>query len=284
MPGYHLPPRTNCRKGLGLIILGITLTIGLLFYLQELNIREKQSYLGVPRAEKFLSQQGMARIFRNEGFMLGYSEIRRNPLWVSYRLEAQKTYKVGKRPRHFRTDQRSLARVNPKDYKHSGYDRGHLAPNYAIARQYGRQGQLETFLMTNITPQKRNLNQKLWQRLEEVEIDYFARWFDQIWIITGPIFDNSPSYLESGVEIPDAFYKIFAIPGNRPRLIAFITPQMVHGQEPLNHFLTTVDEIEQRTGLDFFHQLEDKLEQELESGIDAKGWRLEQVAKLPPRY
>lgn len=266
-----------------ILTLVIGLVAGLFWYLQERQIREGHAYAGIPQAQG-LSIQNFARILRNEGFMLGYSEFRQNPLWVTYQLKDSQGRRVGKRPKNFQPDYRTLSRTEQQDYAHSGYDRGHMAPNYAIARQYGRQAQLDSFLMSNITPQKQRLNQKLWQRLEEVEINYFTRWFGQVWIITGPIFDDQATYLPSGIEIPDAFYKVFAIPGDRPRLLAFIMPQEVDGHEPLDRFLTSVDEIEELTGLDLFHRLEDGLEEQLESAIDTTEWRLEEVARLPPRY
>lgn len=277
-------PLTRRRHRLVLLGLAVCFITTLALYLQELSSREEYAYAGIPRAADLISTQTLIRIFRNHGFMLGYSEIRHNPLWVTYHLESNRKQRVGKRPRFFHADNRSLTRVGPDDYLNSGYDRGHLAPNYAIARQYGREAQLDTFLMTNITPQKRRLNQKVWQRLEEVEIDYFTRWFGEIWVITGPIFDDQASYLASGVEIPDAFYKIFAVPGNRPRMLGFIIPQEVEGREPLDRFLASIDEIEGLTGLDFFHQLEDSLEEETEASIRTDGWRLEEVTRLPPRY
>jgi hypothetical protein len=36
---------------------------------------------------------------------------------------------------------------------------------------YGPKAQLETFLMSNVVPQRPNLNQKMWEQLEEIEID-----------------------------------------------------------------------------------------------------------------
>lgn len=56
-------------------------------------------------------------------------------------------------------------------------------------------------------------------------------------------------------------------------VLAFIIPQNVTGQEPLAGFLTSVDTVELETGLDLFSDLEDGMENRLESE-SAKGmWR-----------
>jgi endonuclease G len=144
--------------------------------------------------------------------------------------------------------------------------------------------------MTNVTPQKPYLNEKLWERLEEVEIDYFAKQFGTVWVFTGPIFDNKIERLKSSfrVEIPDRFYKIYLAPpiknGQPLRMLAFIMPQHVRGNEPLDRFIVSVDEVEHQSGFDFFHELEDAFEEKLESSIDPKAWNLKTVSRLPARY
>ena len=48
-------------------------------------------------------------------------------------------------------------------------------------------------------------------------------------------------------------------------MYAAIMPNAAIGDEPLASFLTTVDEVERKTGLDFFSGLEDDEERSLES-------------------
>ncbi|MDD5274485.1 MAG: DNA/RNA non-specific endonuclease [Methylovulum sp.] len=251
--------------------------------------RPAMTFKGVPQTTDWHQANSWFRVLRNKGFILGYSDLRGNPLWVMYNLHPVPDSAPNlHRPSHFSPDWRGLDRVTHESYTSSGYDRGHLAPNYAMSRLYGTAAQANSFLMTNIAPQKPHLNQQWWQRLESVEIDYFARQFSQVWVVTGPVFDPQVERLKTAwsVEIPDAFYKIYITepkPGKFYTL-AFLVPQNVQGKEPLDQFLTSIDTIESKTGLDFFYELDDDIENRLEATIDASPWQLQKVARLPPRY
>lgn len=266
--------------------------IGVLWYSYEFFMaRPAMSYMGVPivNASTPTSQvnTGFSHIMRNQGYMLEYSEQLKNPLWVTYKVTA-KQMDSGKRPSGFSKDWRSFASVSHQDYTGSGYDRGHMAPNYVIASRYGRSAQKETFLMTNITPQKPRLNQKSWQRLEEVIANDFSKWHGDFWVVTGPIFSKNPKTLKSSdVSIPKAFYKILikpTTPETPAKSLAFIFPQNAKAKSSLMNFVTTIDEVEAQTGIDFFHQLEDDFEERLESSKTPQAWRLKEVANRPSRY
>jgi len=118
-----------------------------------------------------------------------------------------------------------------------------LAPNYVIASRYGKKAQKEAFLMTNISPQKALLNQKSWQRLEEIVANDFSDWHGEFWVVTGPIFDESPQTLKgTKIAIPKAFYKILIKPSDDPSSImalAFIFQQNAKPDASLMSFVTT---------------------------------------------
>ncbi len=248
-------------------------------------------YQGEPQAISALNTNTWFRTLRNNGFIVGYSDLRGNPLWVEYALKpvADNAPRL-KRPARFQTDWRGLNRVSHDDYTKSGFDRGHNAPNFAMSTLYGKYGQADSFLMTNISPQRPKLNQQLWQRLEEVEISYFAKSFGKVWVITGPIFDEKPEKMSSSlwhIDIPKAFYKIYITEesDSKPAFsLAFIMPQNVTGKEPLSQFVTTIDTIESQTGLDFLRDFDDKTEAHLEGSIETTPWNLNAVSKLPSRY
>ncbi|MGZ4967970.1 MAG: DNA/RNA non-specific endonuclease [Methylobacter sp.] len=262
------------------ILLLIILGLGLGDYGYEVKVaRPALLYQGVPQARDGKNIDTWFRILRNHGFILGYSDLRGNPLWVEYALlpDSENTPSI-KRPNRFETDWRGINRVSHESYQKSGYDRGHMAPNYAMSHLYGREGQADSFLMTNVTPQKANLNQKIWQRLEEAEIKHFAKLFGKVWVITGPVFSGTVERLTSDwtVEIPDAFYKIYlseAGPNKAPAAaLAFLIPQTVSGKEPLAQFVTNIDTIEAQTGIDFFAELDDRVEAHVEAEIEPLPW------------
>jgi len=267
----------------------VVLLLALLTYPYEVIIaRPKMAYMGVPTSTSF-NINYFTRVFRNSSYMVGYSDYRGNPLWVTYKLsKIPSDSKRLKRPSSFSSDWRNITDIKQTDYTKSGYDRGHLAPNYAISRLYGKDAQISTFLMTNISPQKPNLNRKIWQRLEEVEVKYFTKKFKTVWVTTGPIFDNKIAKLKSSdyVEIPDAFYKIFVgINDNQePKMLALIIPQAVKGYEPFSKFVVTVDKVEELSGFDFFSKLDDRLESKLEASKDIKSWQLKSFDSIKSRY
>ena len=247
-------------------------------------------YQGTPQAISTWNSKTWFRVLRNNGFIVGYSDVRGNPLWVEYALTpvADNAPRL-KRPARFQTDWRGLNRVSHDDYTNSGFDRGHNAPNHAMSTLYGKYGQADSFLMTNISPQRPKLNQQIWQRLEEAELSFFAKNFGKVWVMTGPIFGDNPEKMSSAlwhIDIPKAFYKIYVTEesDSKPAFaLAFIMPQTVTGKEPISQFITTIDTVEAQTGLDFLSDFDDKTENHLEGTIETVPWNLNAVNKIPAR-
>jgi endonuclease G len=236
----------------------------------EVISNNRMIYGGIPRPRNGTVN---VEILSNKAYMVGYSEERRDPLWVAYRVFHNPHPYDLPRPRGgFLSDSRSTAHVRDADFARSGFDRGHMAPNSAIARCYGAEAQLETFLLTNICPQSPALNEKVWERLEVAERRY-ADELEEVWVMDGPIFGDltggKTSRLPSGIAVPEAFYKILVDeegrPGGKPRVFAVIMPQDVKGTELPQQYATSVSEIEKETGLEFFWKLDDATRRELEA-------------------
>jgi endonuclease G len=212
------------------------------------------------------------RVLANTGYLVGYSDALGDPLWAAYHLVDRPLKESPPRPEDFNVDARTMARIDSAIYNRSGYDRGHLAPNYAIATHFGKQAQEETFLMSNVVPQKHSLNAGLWKSLEQkIATNYPAR-FGEVWVIAGPVFGPKPEKLRRRVTVPEACFMIVVDESDgRVRVEAFLFPQDANGPE-LARYLVTVDEIEQRTGLDFLAALPDEAENALEAKRAARVW------------
>lgn len=222
------------------------------------------AYGGAPRAAGF---PHAVRVLVNTGYVAGYCEALENPVWAAYRVaDLDKPKPAGERPGSFETDQRTAARVPSSAYTNSGYDRGHLAPNHAIATRYGAEAQRETFLMSNVVPQRHALNAGVWKEMEmKIATSYPGR-FGEVWVLAGPVFGPSPSRLPNGTAVPEAFFMIVVDESDgRVRAQAFMFPQETPAGADAERFLVAIDEVERRTGLDFLAELEEGAEVALEA-------------------
>jgi endonuclease G len=240
------------------------------FVRTRLPADQAQIYGGTPRWSAAGGEAG--RVLSNTGYVVGYSDALGNPVWVAYHLRDLDLKEAPPRPDGFQADSRTAARVEPVVYNRSGYDRGHMAPNHAIAAYYGRQAQTETFLMSNVSPQKHELNAGLWKALEQRIASNYPGRFGEVWVLAGPVFGAHPAKLHRLVAVPEAFFMIIVDESDgRVRAEAFLLPQDPVSMQ-LDAYLTSIDEIERRSGLDFFNLLPDDAQTALEAKRVARAW------------
>jgi len=229
-------------------------------------------YGGAPRLAE-ASPAAPLRVLRNAGYVVGYSDGYGNPLWAAYRVADGPIRTAAPRPDEFTVDPRTAARIESSVYSGSGYDRGHLAPNHAIAVHHGPAAQTETFRMSNVIPQRHGLNAGLWKQLEERIAAAYPAGFGEVWVLAGPVFGPQPARLRRRVAVPEACYMILVDESDgRVRTTAYLFPQEPPAGAALERFLTSIDEIERRTGLDFLAELPDPAETELEAKAASRPW------------
>lgn len=228
-------------------------------------------YGGIPAS----ASASKITVIHNLGYSVGYDEDRKNPAWVAYRLFAVPVdTRVEDRPSQFNVDLRTAAQVRSEDYTGSGFDRGHMAPNFGIARCYGPIAQIQTFLMSNIAPQRHALNAGPWKNIEMLEATDYAQHCEEIWVICGSVFNGKIiREIPSGVPIPDAFYKIIIDEQHGAlRVLAFLFSQNSSGKTKPEEALCSVDTIETNTGMDFFPELPEAIQKQLESTVPNGLW------------
>ena len=159
---------------------------------------------------------------------------------------------------------------SPDDYSGSGMDRGHLVP--AADLKWDEEAMRQSFLLTNVCPMHKALNEGGWAKLEEKVREWTAR-DSALLVFTGPVVSESDTTLSNGrVTVPSAYYKVIIAPCVRPvRAIAFIYPNG-HSGGRLRQYAVSVDEVERRTGLDFFPFLTSEEQKSLESPVNLDAW------------
>ncbi len=200
-------------------------------------------------------------------FILCHSASRKVPTWVGYELKPEHLAAdpAASRPHNFRRDTAlTHAGARDADYRNSGYSRGHLAPARDFA--FSSEALRATFLLSNAAPQLQSTNAGLWARLER-SLRNLAATADVVYIYSGPIFEGPTATIGEGrIAVPSHFYKVALVESNglRTMYAAIIPNGPTHG-ESLAHFLATVHEVEQRTGLNFFAALDPAEQHALES-------------------
>lgn len=216
------------------------------------------------------------RTLHNAAYTVGYCDALDNPAWVGYRVfDVKGNPHPPRRPEQFFVDPRTAARVESSDYNASGYDRGHMAPNFAIGTRFGREAQLETFKMSNVCPQRHRLNAGLWKDLELKIADNYTGRYGQVWVIDGPVFGplDRLQRINGKVPVPEAFYMIVIQQHEGGvRAEGFILDQEVPASGALTPYIVSIREIERRTGLKFFPKLGRNAQDRLEAPTPTAVW------------
>lgn len=220
------------------------------------------------------------QIISHNGFILCYREFYEQPEWVCYTIDKSKMQKNVKRNDRFRSDPLvATSSASLEDYKNSGYDRGHLAPSADLT--YSKETMSDSFFLSNMSPQHPGFNRGIWKDLES-ELRNQTENFDILYIVTGPVLEKK-DYETTGINsvaIPEFFYKaVLAVKDGKYHAIGFILPNKKCIDSFWN-YAVSVDEIEKRTGIDFFYKLDDKLEASLESQVLLSDWKKEVHVEL----
>ncbi|WP_298530565.1 DNA/RNA non-specific endonuclease [uncultured Algibacter sp.] len=258
-------------------IAGGLILFGVYFYEYILDEEIKAEVVETGREVKkntnkyFLPSTTTGYVVHHEGYSLSYSETHEQAEWVAYELKKSHLSNINHKRPYFEIDHAvETGAAHWRNYKNSGFDRGHLCP--AGDRKYTKEAHDETFLTSNISPQEHQFNAGIWNTLEQ-KVRYWARKYDGVFIITGGVLAGEMDSIgDEHVSVPNSFYKIILDNNSgRIKIIAFLMPHE-NSNKPLYEFVVSVDDIEKITGIDFFPELEDGLENVLEASIDYKDW------------
>lgn len=202
----------------------------------------------------YLPTSTTKQIVKHKYYTLSYNEKFEQAEWVAYELK--KEYLKGadyKRPYFIEDPKVTTGSADWRNYKKSGYDKGHLCP--AGDMEFNKNAYNDTFFTSNISPQDHEFNSGIWNRLEQ-KTRYWASKYNDIYVITGGILNDSDEKIGTEkVSVPKYFYKIvLAKSGKEHKAIAFLVPNQ-DSDKSLYDFVVPIETLEKMTGIDFFPNL-----------------------------
>lgn len=212
------------------------------------------------------------RVIVHKGYTVSYNADWKIPNWVAYELTDVEVAGEEPRAKKFVPDPMvpKYESATTDDYKNSGWDRGHMAP--AADMKWHPQAMKESFYLSNVCPQNRNLNAGVWKDLEE-QVRDLASQKGHIYVVCGPIV--SADYQTIGannVVVPSAFFKVLLQEEDGNIYTIGFVYENVAGRRPMSTYAMTVDDVEALTGIDFFPSLPDKIEKRVEAEVDFTKW------------
>ena len=182
------------------------------------------------------------------GFATLYSGVSKTPLWSAEHLTRDRLSQAENIPREdsFHPESRlpSSMRAQLSDYKGSGYDRGHLAPNGDMANV---KQQYDSFSLANIIPQSPENNRYLWRNIESVT-RYLTKKHGEVYVVTGVVFKGRKiSQLNNRVLIPTHVFKAVYVPSTGQAGVYYAPNDDSERVE-----IISIDELALRSGIDAF--------------------------------
>lgn len=210
----------------------------------------EQFYRDVPPllTKESLKKDSYALCFND--FNVMYSGISKTPLWSAEYLTPDRLSIKIKREDSFHEETRvPLAhRALLADYRGSGYDRGHMAPN---GDMNNTAAQHDSFSLANMVPQSPKNNQEVWRKLEEAVRSIVTKQHKDAYVVTGPIFeDKRLKTIGNGVIVPTAVYKAVYLP-KQGIIGAYYAPN----NDSLQVKVVSICYLEEKLGINLFPQL-----------------------------
>ncbi|MBL4874497.1 MAG: DNA/RNA non-specific endonuclease [Rhodobacteraceae bacterium] len=207
-----------------------------------------------------------------EIYVLSSNDDRKFADWVAYRVTNDTIGSSSSLLRTWKSDPSldGSETLELNDYSGANqahdYDKGHQAPLAAFAGTvYWR----ETNFLSNITPQKANLNQGAWKELESA-VRHATDHLRELYVITGPLYDGNVMPELPGAneqhQVPTGYWKVISTAGGR--ITAFIFEQATPRNADYCDHRRSVSEVEARSGLDLFPEVSNWPSGDLSNDLD----------------
>ena len=275
MPSHNKRYEKKAVNKLSLMALFFVVIIFVvMYYLNDLSHDQAQVKTV---SHTYLPEAGQGVVYHKPGFSLSYVEQYELPEWVSYELTVDMMNKPKyNRDQDFNPDPAiRTGSGHYRDYKGSGYRRGHLVPSGDMA--WNKEAMDATFLLSNVAPMRQEFNDGIWLELENNVRDW-SRKYGDINVVTGPLFNGTTTTIgENQILVPRYFYKaVFTIQDSVPMAVAFLFDQEQQTFSVLGDYVVSIDSLEKLSGIDLFEgrygNWDEEIKLEKRSDIPAGEW------------
>lgn len=243
--------------------------------------------------EVYFSKHMLASSHNKErSFSLLYDSRIYHSLWVAYPISKLHTPGGGSRKDDWGRMDSNIPtdkQVYLRSSFNGSYDRGHLCPAATRFHPDTLENCMQLSIPTNMSPQLSGLNQQKWAEIEKQVRGWgSAKGCDTLYVVTGAVFRTvggneniSYAYGKSDsskqVSVPNYYYKALlqrrgtGTSSSFQALAIWVPHKAATGKLTANDIIS-IDRLEELTGIDFFHNLDDTTEQRVESFYDLLYW------------
>ena len=176
------------------------------------------------------------------------SSVTKTPLWSAENLTPERVRQAKALHRENKFHSEKLIadkgdRASLSDYLGSKKDRGHMSPDDDMGDM---DAQFESFSLANMVPQHPCNNEIIWKAIETSVRNYVMA-HGNVYVVTGPIFDDMSLTIGNGVHVPTRLFK--AVYDPRTNAVVVVVTENKNVQ---TYTTATLDQVRDWTGLDLF--------------------------------
>ena len=233
-------------------------------------------------------------------FCMEYDQLKKASRWTAFRWDIDNTYDSNcGRAGDFAADPDVPAKYRVGNGYFKGYQRGHMLASED--RQCSVSANAQTFYMTNMHPQLGRFNglddngSYVWVNAEGFVRKLYQNWrpannaTDTIYVVKGGTIDKATQIMgytsnssTSNIIVPKYFYMALLYKTGKSqtqggyKAIALWIPHTeddtTAGKAIARKYAISIDELEEKTGIDFFCNMPDNLEKIVESNYNLAAW------------
>lgn len=211
-------------------------------------------------------------------YSLEYNKTMRHAKWVAFTYYDETSANNVSRTDAWNDDPKVPQEYRSQRSDFYGYDRGHIVAS--SDRVYSKEANQQTFYYSNISPMYGRFNQDIWTKFETVVRNWgrSSSFRDTLYVVKGGTLDKVIEYTTTGTYVPVPRYYYMALVNYKNKEYKGLAFWIEHrkdyspGSIEVDEYAISIDELESKTGINFFPNLPDDIEGAIEAHLDKSRW------------